>query len=248
MGGEKRVASPDTGGCRKRRNARLPMRVVLFGLSLGVLSSAAEDAGSIPPVVLFTGFQTEPPAAVMSSLRDELADIMRPTGIRFEWRPLPTVELGQVATQLAVVSFKGRCDLSGINPLLYRAGVLGITHVSEGVIIPFTDIDCDAIRNLIQRDLLLERAGRRESIYGRAIARVLAHELYHILANTAKHGSCGLGKSSFSANDLLAGSFHFEPGTMFAVQDGKVMANLKRAAHARRSPPIAAAAEPAAAH
>jgi hypothetical protein len=177
----------------------------------------------------------EPAGAVMSSVRDQLAEIMRPVGLRFEWRSLPDGEPGEVTAQLAVITFKGHCDLADMSPLSSTPGVLGTTHAVGGVIIPFSDIDCDGIRNLVKRDLIMERPARREFLYARAIARVLAHELYHILANTTKHGSGGIGKSTYTPNELLADDFHFEPRNVDAIQDGRIMANLKNPAHARRS-------------
>jgi len=41
-------------------------------------------------------------------------------------------------------------------------------------------------------------------------SRVLAHELYHTLANTTKHGSRAVGKSKYTVQDLLSPRFLFE--------------------------------------
>ena len=43
---------------------------------------------------------------------------------------------------------------------------------------------------------------------GRALGRVLAHELYHIFANTTKHARAGIAKSCYTAPELLADEFH----------------------------------------
>ena len=245
MSGEKRRTS--LGGPRKRRNG-LPIGVLLLGLSLGALPCGGQDAGFIAPVALYARFQSEPAPLVMSSVREGLANIMRPVGVRFEWRSLPNSEAGEVAAQLVMITFTGDCDLSTMNPAPSKAGVLGFTHAVAGVIIPFSDIDCDAVRGLIQRDLTLERPGRRELLFGRAIARVLAHELYHILANTAKHGHGGIGKSTYTANELVADDFLFEPRNLNAIKGGKFMANLKNPAHARHLNAAPAGAASDAAH
>ena len=39
---------------------------------------------------------------------------------------------------------------------------------------------------------------------------MLAHELYHIFANTLRHGSLGVAKESYSVQDLLSDDFRFE--------------------------------------
>jgi hypothetical protein len=87
---------------------------------------------------------------------------------------------------------------------------LGWTHVSDGQILPFTDVSCDRIREFVQSGLLTYRAEDREEKYGRALGRVLAHELYHIFANTTRHGSVGVAKESYNVQDLLANDFRFE--------------------------------------
>jgi hypothetical protein len=82
--------------------------------------------------------------------------------------------------------------------------------VSDGQILPFTDVSCDRVREFVQSGLLAFRAENREEKYGRALGRVLAHELYHIFANTMRHGSMGVAKQSYNVQDLLADDFQFQ--------------------------------------
>jgi hypothetical protein len=42
------------------------------------------------------------------------------------------------------------------------------------------------------------------------MGRVLAHELFHVFANTDKHGHEGVTKTSYSRKDLVAESFEFD--------------------------------------
>src|ERR1035438_10590065 len=62
----------------------------------------------------------------------------------------------------------------------------------------------------LQAGLLTLPADDREGKYGRALGRVLAHELYHIFANTMRHGSVGVAKESYSVLDLLSDDFQFQ--------------------------------------
>ena len=89
-------------------------------------------------------------------------------------------------------------------------GALGWTHVSDGAILPFSEIDCDRIRQFVQKELLYRKPAEREEIFGRAIARVVAHELYHIFANTHHHGSDGVAKAAYTVQELLSDDFVFE--------------------------------------
>ena len=125
---------------------------------------------------LYNEFERDPPAPVKTALRDELASIMTPLGLRFEWRDLRGPRQ-KPAIELAVISFKGRCDAAGLLPRQGdSSGALGWTHISDGVILPFSDVDCDGIRRFLQPALLTVSSASREGAFGRAVARVLAHD------------------------------------------------------------------------
>src|SRR5579872_1279483 len=165
---------------------------------------------TVAPITLYTQFQQQPPAAVMQALQEELASIMAPMGLTFDWRTISSVNGNSVSVELAVFTFKGRCDADGLLPQRTTPGALGWTHVSDGAILPFSDVDCDRIRSFIQRDLLTFPPRDREEIFGRAIARVVAHELYHIFANTSHHSSFGVSKAAYTVQELLSDEFQFE--------------------------------------
>jgi hypothetical protein len=59
-----------------------------------------------------------------------------------------------------------------------------------------------------------ETVARRDFLYGRAMARVVAHELYHVLLKTADHAHAGIARSCFTAEDLLTEHFEFEGATL----------------------------------
>ena len=186
------------------------MKLVLFCLLAGVFPGWSETRGAtFAPITLYTQFEQAPPGGVLEALQDEVASIMAPIGIRFEWRDLGKTGGHEVSAELAVVTFKGRCDAAGLLTRSRFEGALGWTHVSDGQILPFTDVSCDRVREFVQTGLLAFRVEDREAKYGRALGRVLAHELYHIFANTLRHGS-GVAKESYSVQDLLADDFQFE--------------------------------------
>jgi len=160
------------------------------------------------PVALYTQYLQEPPAAVVQALQDEVELIMAPMAANLEWRPLDQVKGNEVSSRLAVVKFLGGCVAEG--PATPAAkGALGWTHLSEGAIIPFCDIDCSGIRHYLREVLPKVARNQREEAYGRAVGRVLAHELYHIFANTVEHGTNGVGKGIYSVEDLISRDFHF---------------------------------------
>jgi hypothetical protein len=159
-------------------------------------------------VTLYTAFQQAPPDAVVDAIQSELDNIMVPAGLHFDWHPL-TEAGGRVSAQLAVIHFKGQCDTQDLRPEWGYPGPLGWTHISDGEILPFIDVNCEGVRLFVQRNLVGLPVPSRDAAYGRALARVLAHELYHFLANTKGHASGGLAKAAYSAEELLGQTFLF---------------------------------------
>jgi len=75
----------------------------------------------------------------------------------------------------------------------------GVDPRVDGKVLPFSDVECDRVRASIR-----SANGRQLSdlVLGRALARVLAHELYHVLARTPTHARAGLAKRSLSGIEL----------------------------------------------
>jgi hypothetical protein len=195
------------------------MKSLTFALALAVLPAYGQTPPRREtPVLLYTNFEHDPPASVVDALHSELEAIMRPIGLEFEWRSLSGPRLKEAAAELVVVSFKGRCDAGRLGHAKPDVQALGITHMSDGVILPFSDIDCDAVRLFVQRELLRAPEAEHARTYGRAVARVVAHELYHVLAQTPRHGSNGLAKGLYRVQELLDPGLFFEESETFLLR------------------------------
>ncbi|MGP8246701.1 MAG: hypothetical protein ACLQVN_19545 [Bryobacteraceae bacterium] len=155
-------------------------------------------------VAVYTQFSEQPPAAVVDAMQRELLTIMQPAGLRFDWRSTAEAEHAPPAAEIAVVTFLGRCDAGDLPPDPADPGPLGWTHVSDGAILHFSDVDCARLRDFLEFGLLHILTPERDALFGRAMGRVLAHEMYHIFANTQRHGT-GVSKATYSVDDLLYG-------------------------------------------
>ena len=203
-------------------NTMTYFRCCLVLAALPALGAAAE----VTPVALFTHFEKPPSQQVADSIRREVESILAPLGFPLEWKSLDGVRGDEVSASLAVVTFRGSCDASN----LLAGGKttpLGITHISDGVVLPFTEIDCEAVRNFLRKDLLRAQTQDREAAFGRAVGRVLAHELLHVFAGTAHHGSGGVAKPAFTESELLAGRFFFETAEFRTLRAGLKQARLQ---------------------
>ena len=206
-----------------------------FGFALAPLAVCGTQNGTeLAPITLYTQFAEQPPAAVRDAMQDEVRTIMAPMGLRFRWMDLAESNGKQVSIELAVIDFNGRCDVGGLTARDENPGALGWTHISDGVILPFANVDCAAVRSFIQRELRDTRLQTRAATFGRALGRVLAHELYHIFANTTRHGSDGVGREYYNVEDLLAAGFQFETRELLALKNSKAHVALAHAAQTER--------------
>lgn len=205
------------------------MRLFLLGLALAALPAASEPRViRLAPITLYTQFlQQDPPPAVLEAIQNELAEIMTPAGVELEWRSVTASRGAEASAELAVVTFRGGCEATDLAQSMAIPGALGWTHISDGVILPFSEIDCDGIRHFLQLELLHLRQQERDAVFGRAVGRVLAHELYHIFANTRAHGSEGIAKRSYTARELISPVFHFEERESGALRDGTAKARME---------------------
>ena len=212
------------------------MKSLFLCLALAVMPTYGGQRGAtLAPIALYTEFHQAPPAAVLGSLQAEVQSVMAPMGLNFQWRDLSASDGRQASVEVAVINFQGRCDVAGLTAHDSQPGPLGWTHISDGVILPFADVDCSAVRGFVQKELLFTRAEDREQVFGRALGRVLAHELYHIFANTTRHGSEGVGREFYSVHDLLSTDFQFQARELIALIKSKAHAALANASAAASS-------------
>src|SRR6185295_12754987 len=119
----------------------------------------------------------------LNSLQVELQRVLAPAAIEM------TMREGQLSGdefQLLVVgSFDGNCSVDKL-PLAHsislRAGPLADTSISGGHVLPFFRVDCTRVLETLAPALRPLTVSMRKEFLGRALARVIAHEIYHIVA------------------------------------------------------------------
>jgi hypothetical protein len=155
----------------------------------------------------------QPPA---DEMKREVEALMESAGYSVSWRS--PGDFGQDEGEAAVIvsEFQGICDVPRLGTVLSPPGpgaILASTAVSDGEVLPFISVDCATVTRLLAPALPNE-AARRTFLYGRALGRVVAHELFHALTRTREHDDSGIAKHSFRASDILAEEFEFELATL----------------------------------
>jgi hypothetical protein len=183
-------------------------RLALLALFCGSVAGQTLP-GETALTVILKGVQ--PPSAILTSLEREVRSAMASSGMQLDWRS-HDLGGGNVTGPVAIVQLRGNCSAappySG-TPNRVESEPLGQTHVADGKVLPFADVLCDAVHRLVDSDLRGMNSRQREELMGRALGRVVAHELYHILARTTDHTNHGISRPEQSRAELLApaGSF-----------------------------------------
>src|SRR5258708_28938050 len=177
-----------------------PVVASLAFVSLGIIALANTTPEPLTIVFRFDGPYSE---KSLLEMKRELGTILKGSGIQIDWRAQSDVAVTDSFPNLVVVKFRGKCRMEPI-PFLYdERGPLGFTYSTDGAVLPFSEIACDKVRSSLHTAMFAGDYERSDLLFGRALARVLAHELYHVLAKTHSHAGQGITDKSLSGAQLI---------------------------------------------
>ncbi len=151
-------------------------------------------------------------------MESELAEVIPVFHVRWMDGNADSDNHGDYRRVLAV-TFHGSCTAAPpAQPWETGTGAIDLakTVVQDGVILPYSEVNCDRVRDFLDTADSTETG--RESRLGRAMGRVLAHELYHVLLQTREHSSKGIGKAVQAPASLLSRSLRFEEGELELIR------------------------------
>lgn len=178
------------------------MRPALCALFVLIAPNCAAFATT--RVTLILQFDAAHSEQSVGEMKTELESLMGDAGVELSWRRIDELSAADSFPRVVVVTFHGRCEMTALAPPLpSEPAALAFTHLSNGRIIPFADVECDRIRSSLR---LAHTTGgiTGDLLFGRAMGRVLAHELHHILDRTRAHARHGIARKSLSPRDLIA--------------------------------------------
>ena len=126
---------------------------------------------------------------------------------------------------LVVLKFKGKCKVENWaqpgESSTFAPGetqTLGSTQVANGHVLPFSEVKCDAVKQALCYLRPGANQSEKQKALGLAMGRVVAHEMYHILARTTGHAARGLARAAESLQDLVSG-----PEIPFRAEDSEAI-------------------------
>ncbi|MEI9974213.1 MAG: hypothetical protein WDO73_20480 [Ignavibacteriota bacterium] len=87
--------------------------------------------------------------------------------------------------------------------LFDERGPFASAYGSDGDVLPFSEVECDHLAASVQSAMWGDDYARPDYLLGRALGRVLAHELVHILTKSATHGTDSVTQPTFTGRDLI---------------------------------------------
>ena len=162
------------------------------------------------PITLVVSSERPLAPEAMKELQAEMANLLKQANRPVEWRTLGEMGLGVSVSDLVMVKFRGNCRMELSPMLLDERGPLAFTHTTDGEVLPFSEVSCDKVKVAARSAMHGGQVASGDMLLGRALARVLAHEIWHMTSNTGKHSKTGVAKSSLSGAQLIAEKIEFE--------------------------------------
>ena len=187
--------------------------VLLWLLTLSspaaLLADDNESAQTTFGVVLH--FSRPYSANVLKAMQEEAAHILRPTDLRLKWWLFDDAVGYPFDYRIVVIRFQGHCEVREGLPEPESEGPLAVTHLSGGVPLQQADLYCNRVWDLVGSEINSLTSIQSEFLLGRALGRVLVHEIYHMLGQTTGHGKNGVTKSVLTPRDLVLGGLRLNP-------------------------------------
>jgi hypothetical protein len=188
--------------------------LLLFAALCSIPACAHSSSTTVTAVVIPQGRYSE---LAVREMNREAGRILKRSGISLRSRIGPPPHA--VPGLLVVVKLVGQCDMDGTTAYL-EPGPLGWSHEVNGDIIPFSDLACENLRGAVEAAIAQGNPLRANVLLGRAMGRVLAHELYHIVGDTAAHAREGVAQPALSPRELTTGQLDLQPADVVAVEKG----------------------------
>src|SRR6266478_703789 len=185
-----------------------PVAAYLAIVPLSIMNAPATPRITADPLTIVFRFDGPYSEKSLVEMKRELGTLLHDSGIRVDWRDQSDVAASESFPNLVVVNFRGKCRMEPVPYLYDERGPLAFTYSTDGAVLPFSEIECDKVRSSLRTAMWGGDYKRSDILFRRALARVLAHELYHVLAKTHSHAGQGIAEKSLSGSQLISERLH----------------------------------------
>ena len=161
-------------------------------------------------ITIVLDFQGPRSEQSVAEMKREFTGIMKDTAVRFDFRSRSQASQ-EALSDLVMVRFKGKCVLDPVGYLYDERGPMAFTYSTDGAVQPFSEVACDKVTSAVRSAMSGGDFANADLLLGRALGRVLAHEVVHMLSKSGAHGHTGVAKTALSGSQLIAPELRLEP-------------------------------------
>lgn len=173
--------------------------ILIFVVAMPLLPQTRGKPLSELTVVLH--FKGEYAPGALKEMEREASQILEASGYRLGWDFLGR-NPGATYDDLVVVTFHGSCEFS---PVMApgEPGAYAFTHITDGNVQPFAEVDCDRVAGAVLAAMTRRDYPTGNQLVGRALGRVVAHELVHMVTRSTAHSREGVQQTALSGKQLI---------------------------------------------
>ena len=102
-----------------------------------------------------------------------------------------------------MLTFLGSCGFVADPPAYYESGSFAITRTVGGEVLPFAEVDCPRVVRAVRAAMSGGDRTRADQLIGRALGRIVAHEMVHMLTKSGEHSPEGIEQPALSGRQLI---------------------------------------------
>lgn len=183
------------------------MRLALLSALVWMAAVSPVFSEGITIVLDFQGPRSE---QSITEMKREFAGIMKDSMLHFDFQSRSQA-METTANELVVVRFKGKCVFEPVPYLIDERGPMAFTYTTNGAVQPFSEVACDRVTQAMRSAMAGGDFAKGDVLLGRALGRVLVHEVVHILSKSGQHGTSGVARTALSGSQLIAPELRLEP-------------------------------------
>ena len=171
-----------------------------------------------PKLTIVLDFQEARSDLTITAMERETEGILKSSGVNLDWR-LASDASRESFDDLVVVQFKGACKVEPVPYVYDELGPMAFTYSSDGNVQPFTRVLCDKVAASVRSAMWGGDFQKADLLFGRALGRVLAHELVHMLTRSIRHGREGVQRPALSGRELISESLLLSSADMARLRE-----------------------------
>ena len=170
-------------------------------LALSVSAIAAPSVTPVANVTVVLDFKGQSSPNTTKEMEREASQILGASGVQLSFASRAEAASTDFS-DLVVMTFRGNCKSEPPMPRYDETGPYAVTWTTDGRVLPFGEVDCQKVIQSARHAMWGGDMARSEQLYGRALGRVMAHELVHMLTKTGDHARNGVQRAALSPRDL----------------------------------------------